>query len=130
MYPKPIEAGLEALGIPYQTLYLEVNPDNARALKDVFANAYRNKQVLSLWVRQIVDAPLIWEEDPETGERYPIATHEHAVSGQVVRASDGSLQMLVVDPWPMFSGLRYQLTFDEIIDWMDNLGLYMLQIIG
>jgi hypothetical protein len=77
-----------------------------------------------------VDAPITWEVDPETGERYPIATHEHAVSGQVVRAADGTLMMRVVDPWPMYTGLQYTMSFDDIITWMTNLGMYMLQVIG
>gem|GEM_PF-3009265 len=130
VYPRPIEPGLAALGVPYRTVYLEVNADNAQLLRDIFAESYANNQVLSLWVRQKVDAPLEWETDPETGEVYPIGTHEHAISGRVVRNTDGILLFDVIDPWPMYDGVRYPLGFGQMIEWMGNLGVYMLQVIG
>ena len=130
VYPRAIEAGLTEVGISFRTVYLDVNDQNAAHLKELFINTYENKQVLSLWVRQIVDAPVTWEVDPETGERYPIATHEHAISGQVIRAADGSYAMRVIDPWPMYTGLQYDLSFDDVLAWMGNLGMYMLQVIG
>ncbi|MCE5260018.1 MAG: hypothetical protein LLG44_13320 [Chloroflexi bacterium] len=130
VYPRAIEAGLTEVGIPFRTVYLDVSEENAVQLKELFISSYENSQVLSLWVRQIVDAPVAWETDAETGERYPIATHEHAVSGQVIRAADGSYTMRVIDPWPMYTGLKYDMSFDAILEWMSNLGIYMLQVIG
>ncbi|MHB9031541.1 MAG: hypothetical protein ACYC6L_00690 [Anaerolineae bacterium] len=130
VYPRALEAGLAEAGIPFQTVYLDVTDGNAAQLKELFIKTFQDNQVLSLWVRQIVDAPISWEVDPETGERYPIATHEHAISGQVRLASDGSYVLRIIDPWPMYSGLEYDLSFDAALEWMANLGVYMLQVIG
>jgi len=130
VYPRAIEAGLSEAGVPYRTVYLDITEASTAQLRDIFVDSYEQNQVLSLWVRQIVDAPLTWEVDPETGERYPIATHEHAVSGQVIHISDGGYLMRIIDPWPMYTGLQYEMSFDDIIVWMKNMGLYMLQVIG
>jgi hypothetical protein len=130
VYPRALESGLQELGVPFQTVYLELGGDSIAQLKKLFVSTYRNHQVISLWVRPIGDEPLTWEVDPETGEKYPIGTHEHCVSGQVLLQQDGTYLVAISDPWPMDSGLRYYLTFDELIWQMGRLGMYMAQVIG
>lgn len=130
VYPRALEEGLQDLGIPFRTIYLELGESSISQLKALFVSTYNNHQVLSLWVRPLGDEPITWEVDPETGERYPIGTHEHCVSGQVVQAKDGTYLVAITDPWPMETGLRYYLTFDEVIWQMGRLGVYMAQVIG
>lgn len=130
VYPRALEAGLQELQVPFHTIYLELGDSSISQLKELFVSTFKNHQVISLWVRPLGDEPLIWEVDPETGERYPIGTHEHCISGQVVQAKDGTYLFAISDPWPMESGLRYYLTFDEVIWQMGRLGMYMAQVIG
>ena len=130
VYPRALEEGLQELGVPFSTKYLELGESSISQLKALFVSTYNNHQVLSLWVRPLGDEPITWEVDPETGERYPIGTHEHCVSGQVIHAKDGTYLVAIADPWPMETGLRYYLTFDEVIWQMSRLGVFMAQVIG
>ncbi|MHB1357644.1 MAG: hypothetical protein ACYCZF_16870 [Anaerolineae bacterium] len=130
LYPRALESGLRELGVPFKTVYLELGESSVALLKELFISTHHNHQVISLWVRPLGDEPLTWEVDPETGEEYPIGTHEHCISGQVLQKEDGTYIVAISDPWPMETGLRYYLTFDELIWQMGRLGLYMAQIIG
>jgi hypothetical protein len=130
VYPRALEKGLQELGVPFQTIYLDVNSNSISQLKELFVSTYNKHQVISLWVRPLGEEPLTWEVDPETGERYPIGTHEHCISGQVIQSKDGTYLVAITDPWPMETGLRYTLTFNDLIWQMGRLGLYMAQVIG
>lgn len=130
VYPRALESGLQELNVPFKTIYLELGESSVTLLKELFISTYHNHKVISLWVRPLGDEPLTWEVDPETGEEYPIGTHEHCISGQVLQTEDGTYIVAISDPWPMETGLQYLLTFDELIWQMGRLGLYMAQVIG
>lgn len=138
VYPPPVVENFGKLGIPAQAIIWQTREESAEKLKQMMEESFIDNQVWLVWIAPD-GGEVVYENDQQTKEKYPLVLGEHCVAMQVQaghaylsadrqdrQAGQFGRYAEIFDPY----GYCYPATFEYLLGKMKNLGLLMAVRVG